>query len=630
MAATAFHSVTNNAASTLNASITDVATSIVLSSGGGATFPSAGSFWISIGDEIIEISSRATDTLTAATRGDQSTTASGHDAGATVSLFWTAEQVTELQDAINDIEDGTKTLTSVTTSGNGVIGGSFTAESGNFTFGTVAQGELHVITGNTNGNFHIYHSPASGAATIHLNPDGNAGSTSTVGMFRHTANAATDFCNFAMFVGDDTNTKQFEFRIGPTNPYFVCWDSGGTDIAFKVNSETGISEFGQGATVQGRLEINEGAGGNTPAYIRLSSPNSTDRYYFSSDSGVLRVHTSAPTATTDGSVVGGGGDVTKVSTPANNEIGVWTGDGTIEGDANFTWDGTTVLVNETSAVQAGDLFNLADSSATAIMRLSSYSATSTHVPSFTLQKSASASIGTFSATADTERLGQVVFQGVNSSSAVATGSFIRALQVGAAGATFIGGKLEFNTGDNTAGPAVTLTLDENGDLQGGTSFNIGTSGDTDLIGLAANAVTVNGTTTSDAFDSTSTTTPQYQTNVTGGHAITNISSGGSAWSAEVRFGWSGADKWYVGSGATTSYRLYDANNTTDVYSVTPGAAGVGVMAMTQRLTHRSVTDAGPMTATGGTQGEVVFNTSDSKFYGCTVTHATAATWAAFH
>jgi hypothetical protein len=37
---------------------------------------------------------------------------------------------------------------------------------------------------------------------------------------------------------------------------------------------------------------------------------------------------------------GGGGDVTKVGTPVNNQIGVWTGDGTIEGDANLIWDGS--------------------------------------------------------------------------------------------------------------------------------------------------------------------------------------------------------------------------------------------------------------------------------------------------
>jgi len=41
---------------------------------------------------------------------------------------------------------------------------------------------------------------------------------------------------------------------------------------------------------------------------------------------------------------GGGGDVTKVGTPVNNQIGVWTGDGTLEGDANFTWDGAHLLL----------------------------------------------------------------------------------------------------------------------------------------------------------------------------------------------------------------------------------------------------------------------------------------------
>jgi hypothetical protein len=34
----------------------------------------------------------------------------------------------------------------------------------------------------------------------------------------------------------------------------------------------------------------------------------------------------------------GGGDVVKVGTPVNNELGVWTGDGTLEGDSGLTWD----------------------------------------------------------------------------------------------------------------------------------------------------------------------------------------------------------------------------------------------------------------------------------------------------
>jgi hypothetical protein len=42
--------------------------------------------------------------------------------------------------------------------------------------------------------------------------------------------------------------------------------------------------------------------------------------------------------------VAGGGDVTKVGTPVNNQLGVWTGDGTIEGDAALTFDTATDLL----------------------------------------------------------------------------------------------------------------------------------------------------------------------------------------------------------------------------------------------------------------------------------------------
>jgi hypothetical protein len=40
----------------------------------------------------------------------------------------------------------------------------------------------------------------------------------------------------------------------------------------------------------------------------------------------------------------GSGDVTKVGTPVDNEIGVWTGDGTLEGDTNFQWDSAALIM----------------------------------------------------------------------------------------------------------------------------------------------------------------------------------------------------------------------------------------------------------------------------------------------
>lgn len=42
---------------------------------------------------------------------------------------------------------------------------------------------------------------------------------------------------------------------------------------------------------------------------------------------------------------GGGGDVTKVGTPINNQVGVWTGDGTIEGTSDLSWTGTNLSIS---------------------------------------------------------------------------------------------------------------------------------------------------------------------------------------------------------------------------------------------------------------------------------------------
>ncbi len=47
--------------------------------------------------------------------------------------------------------------------------------------------------------------------------------------------------------------------------------------------------------------------------------------------------------------VAGGGDVSKVGTPVNNQIGIWTGDGTLEGDVDVTYDGTDMLLGATAA-----------------------------------------------------------------------------------------------------------------------------------------------------------------------------------------------------------------------------------------------------------------------------------------
>lgn len=68
--------------------------------------------------------------------------------------------------------------------------------------------------------------------------------------------------------------------------------------------------------------------------------------------------------TTDGTdaswaAIAGGGDVLKVGTPVDNQIGVWTGDGTLEGDSDLTWSGTafgvTGNITVTGTVDGRDL-----------------------------------------------------------------------------------------------------------------------------------------------------------------------------------------------------------------------------------------------------------------------------------
>ena len=59
--------------------------------------------------------------------------------------------------------------------------------------------------------------------------------------------------------------------------------------------------------------------------------------------------------------VAGSGDVTKVGTPVDNQVAIWTGNGTIEGDTAVTWDGSTFSV--TGDVSAANyLISAADGS----------------------------------------------------------------------------------------------------------------------------------------------------------------------------------------------------------------------------------------------------------------------------
>jgi len=56
---------------------------------------------------------------------------------------------------------------------------------------------------------------------------------------------------------------------------------------------------------------------------------------------------------------GSGGDVSKVGTPVNNQVGVWTGDGTIEGDSALTFDTATDTLTTGIDIYQHNLYNRA-------------------------------------------------------------------------------------------------------------------------------------------------------------------------------------------------------------------------------------------------------------------------------
>ena len=102
-----FLEILNNATGQLASGITDSATSLVLGSGEGASFPSDFPFHISINNEIIEVGARSTDTLSSLVRAREGTTAAAHSASDAVELRLTAKIIDDITSAVNIIEDAT-------------------------------------------------------------------------------------------------------------------------------------------------------------------------------------------------------------------------------------------------------------------------------------------------------------------------------------------------------------------------------------------------------------------------------------------------------------------------------------------------------------------------------------------
>jgi len=138
--------------------------------------------------------------------------------------------------------------------------------------------------------------------------------------------------------GFESDTNKLKFGDGVTT-----W----TSLSYFGSGYTNLTEFV--AQTAWRVFYSDGSGDVTELALGVNGT------YLKSNGA-----SSAPTFATPA----GSGDVSKVGTPVNNQVGVWTGDGTLEGSSSLTYDGTTfavtgaITLTEAMSVASGKKLNL--------------------------------------------------------------------------------------------------------------------------------------------------------------------------------------------------------------------------------------------------------------------------------
>jgi hypothetical protein len=124
-----------------------------------------------------------------------------------------------------------------------------------------------------------------------------------------------------------------------------------------------------------------------------------------------------------------------------------------------------LLVGHTESVNTGADIEVFDSAAGAVISLDTFSTTDTHKGIVAMYKSASATLGTAAETASGEDLGAIQAVGVNSSNTFASAAAeILFEQDGAAGATYIPGRISFLTGTDAAARTERMRVHADGSV----------------------------------------------------------------------------------------------------------------------------------------------------------------------
>jgi hypothetical protein len=211
--------------------------------------------------------------------------------------------------------------------------------------------------------------------------------------------------------------------------------------------------------------------------------------------------------------------VTKVGTPVNNQVGIWTGDGTLEGDVDFTFDGTRASVAELTVGNQGtedtginingvtyeSTFKVSDIDGT------NYAQNILHRHSTTLEPLvlfARSNSNTTSHTAVTtgQNIGCIYGSGTAGNNYKLFGTMCIAVDSGTISETSAPGKIVFyTTPDGSISPATVLTLGQDksatftGNISNGTSLSLSTgtielghATDTTIARVSAGVASIEG------------------------------------------------------------------------------------------------------------------------------------------
>ena len=144
---------------------------------------------------------------------------------------------------------------------------------------------------------------------------------------------------------DDTNLTADRAVVSNSSGKVAVSDVTSTELGYLdgVSSDIQTQLNAKQATITTLGETNGGTNQSTYAtgdILYASNTNTLSKLAADADGMVLKLSSGKPAW----GAASGTGDVSKVGTTVENELGVWTGDGTLGSEANLTYDGTSLTV----------------------------------------------------------------------------------------------------------------------------------------------------------------------------------------------------------------------------------------------------------------------------------------------